>query len=576
MKKKYIIGIVIIALILIGIISFFIYNKIIEEGKKYEIEQVTNYNYFVLKENDKYGVIDTKGNTIIKPQYDEVKIPNPSKAVFVCYSGETSKAINQNSEQLFAQYNSVEPIRLKNISSDLMYEKSVLKYFDGTKYGLINFDGKEISKAIYEEIDGLSYKEGELQVKKDGKIGIINIKGNAIVPIKYDQVSVDNYYTDANNYKFAGYIVGITTNEGYRYGYLDSTGKEILKNEYNEISRVTEIQDDNNVYLICAKNGQYGINKGSKNILNNEYQSIRYDGDNQLFVIEKTKKYGVSDIDGNIIIPVEYSQIDITGMYVYAKNDQGTTVFDAKGKQAVINNNIAILKTQNDNYYIKINNEDGTKYGIVDKNEKEIVKENYSYIEYLYDNYFIVSGTDGKLGIIDVDENKKVDIIYDSVQKIQNTDLIQTTVSATKTTKVFSRQMEQVCEMSNATIVVEDNYIKVYNNDDTKYFNKQGKELKNTEVYSKNKLFVKNDNGKFGYVDSNENVKVDVVYDKANEFNEYGFAGIKKDGKWGVISEDGQVVIEPKYELSSTLDPSFVGKYYQVQYGFGEFYYTNR
>ena len=51
-----------------------------------------------------------------------------------------------------------------------MYEKSVLKYSKDGKYGIINFNGKKITNAIYEEIDTLQFKEGELLVKKRRKI----------------------------------------------------------------------------------------------------------------------------------------------------------------------------------------------------------------------------------------------------------------------------------------------------------------------------------------------------------------------------------------------------------------------
>ena len=51
--------------------------------------------------------------------------------------------------------------------------------------------------------------------------------------------------------------------------------------------------------------------------IKNEYQSISYDESNKLLVIEKTKKYGVASIEGNVIVPTEYNQIDITGVYLY-------------------------------------------------------------------------------------------------------------------------------------------------------------------------------------------------------------------------------------------------------------------
>ena len=49
------------------------------------------------------------------------------------------------------------------------------------------------------------------------------------------------------------------------------------------------------------------------------------------------------------------------------------------------------------------------------------------------------------------------------------------------------------------------------------------------------------------------------------DFNEYGFAGIKLDGKWGVIEQATQKIIqEPIYELDWA-QPTFIGKYYRVR-----------
>ena len=51
---------------------------------------------------------------------------------------------------------------------------------------------------------------------------------------------------------------------------------------------------------------------------------------------------------------------------------------------------------------------------------------------------------------------------------------------------------------------------------------------------------------------------------------------LQQYGKWGAINEKGEEVAEPIYEWKDSTEPSFIGKYYQVTYGFGEFYYTNK
>ena len=130
-----------------------------------------------------------------------VIVPNNEKGVFICtydinYENGTykTKILNEKNEEIFTKYENIEPLRLKNISSDLMYEKSVLKYSKDGKYGIINLEGKKLTKPIYEEIDTFQYKEGELLVKKDGKYGVINIKGKPLVKNKYDKIETDKYY----------------------------------------------------------------------------------------------------------------------------------------------------------------------------------------------------------------------------------------------------------------------------------------------------------------------------------------------------------------------------------------------
>ncbi len=562
-------------MILVALASFVIYRQTVGNGKNYEIEPIKEYHYFVLKQNDLYGVMDRKGNTIIPPAYSEVMIPNPQRAVFICHQGEVSKILNEQNEEILTQFNKAQSIRLQNITSDLMYEKSVLKYEKDGKYGLVNLEGKTVTKPIYDEIDSLPYKEGELLVKQNEKYGVINIAGTKIIEMQYDKIEVDGYYTDENGYQYAGYVVSIKTPEGYRYGYLNDQGKVLLGTEYNDIARVAEIEDPHNSYLICAKNGQYGITKNADKILENEYQSIRYDPTNQVFVVEKSKKYGIANLEGKLVIPVQYRQIDITGIYLYAENEQGTTVYNSDGTQASVDSHIAILNTNNDAYKIKINNENGTKYGVVNQEGKQLMEEKYNYVEYLYDDYFIVSNENGKLGIVDDQETVKVEMNQDSLQRIQGTDLVQSTSTESKMTQIYAKSMEKICEMSNASIEVKDDFIKVYNETEMKYFNKEGKALKNTEVYPNNKLFVKVENNRYGFVDYNGNVVVDCQYDKAYELNEYGFATVKKDGKWGAIDENGKEVVAPIYEIKNQQEPSFIGNYYRVTYGSGEFYYTD-
>lgn len=573
MKKKNIIILVILAIIIIAIAGYFATQKIQEKNKKYEIETISEYKYFVLKENDKYGVIDAKGNKIIEAKYENVKIPNPEKPVFICYEGENTKVINENGEEIFTEYQNIEPLRLKNILSDLMYEKSILKYSKDGKYGIIDLSGKKITNAIYEDIDTLQFKEGELLVKKDGKYGVINIKGATIVKAQYDKIEVDKFYEEGNSYKKAGYIVSKTTEEGYRYGYVNLEGKEIIEIKYNDLYRVMEVNSDD-AYIICAENGKYGLLKNNEKIIDNEYQSLLYNESNNTVTALKGKKYGVLSLTGKTIIPFEYKQIDITGDYIYATTtDENVKIFDSTGKETNMSENRAIMNVTNTDYKIYMDTANGKTIYSIYRDEEKITKNEYTYLQYLYDNYFVACDTNGKLGVIDTNEKTKIEFNYNSIQQIENTKMVQALNNNTKMTEIYSEKMEKISELKDATIQTNKEYFKIYNENETKYISNEGKELANTEVFTNNKIFAKKQGDKWGFVDASETKIIDFKYDKVTEVNKYGFAGIKQDGKWGVINSEGKIIVEPIYKLNDN-DPMFIGEYYQVIYGNGEIYYT--
>ena len=576
MKKKYIIMIVIALIIVIGVASFMIYKQMVKNGREYEIEKINvdDYEYFIVEIDNKYGVIDRTGNTVVAVQYDNVIIPDPRRALFICYEGENTKILNQNQEQILTEYTNIRPIRLKNIASDIMYEKNILTYEQEGKVGLIDLDGNILAKPIYDSIEGLPYKEGELLVKIDEKYGVINNRGNVIVDTQYDQISIDNYTTEENGYKKAGYVVSNTTEDGYRYGYIDYNGDIILETEYNDISRIFDIKDDETVYLITGLNGQYGILKNGEQVIANEYQSISYNTESNTLTLEKTKRYGVASLEGETIIPVEYTQIDSTGMYIYATSTNGEVqVYQKNGERANIESNISILETENENYKIKIDSTQGTKYSIIDSQNNELTTNEYSYIGYLFDDYFIVSISGGKLGVIDVNETPIIEIKYDSIENLQGTDYIVATLTQEGITQVYDKSLNKICEMSNAIIDTHQDYIKIYNTSETKYFDLNGNEKQNTEIFD-NQIYAKSQNGKWGFVDKSGNVVIDYIYDKVTDLNEYGYAGIKVDNKWGVVNSNGEIILEPAYELNTEEEPEFINQYYKVEYGYGEFYYT--
>ena len=205
LKKVFgvLIGLIVMIMVIVSIV------KLIKNH--HENNQLIGTAYFTVLENNKWGVIDNKGNVIIQPTYDEmITIPNNQKGIFICIYDTNeadgtykTKVLNEKNEQLFSQYETIEAIDNYE-DSTIWYEDNVLKVKSDNKYGLINFKGEKVLDTVYDDITSLKGVKNSLILKKDGNIGICNNYGNIIA---------DTIYKDAkalgNNYE-NGYII-VTT-----------------------------------------------------------------------------------------------------------------------------------------------------------------------------------------------------------------------------------------------------------------------------------------------------------------------------------------------------------------------------
>lgn len=425
MKKVVgIIGFIIVVIISLGL-SIYLPNK----DRINDETEDKSIIYSVIEENGKYGVKNQEDKIIVKPQYEQVVIPNEHRGIFICDNyGEKTVVYNEKGSEIFKEYEAVEPIKLSNLLEE-KYEKNAIIYQKNGKYGLLSITGKVILDARYEQIFSLGYKENEVIVKDNSKYKIYDVNGKQLIKEEFDSIQSDEYYNEQDGYKKSGYIVCKTTSDGYRYGYYDYDYDEVLISEYNQILRIVDVADKNNIYLIAAKNGQYGVFINNAKVINTQYQSINYEKDFNLFIAERTGKYGAFNEKGIEVLKVGYDSLEIKGIYIYTTKGDEKKVFDREGKEVNIPFDTTIEKTDNDNIFIKYEN---NKYGVINKEGENLIN-----------------------------------CEYDLLQIIRNTNAYQAVNFETNTIYIFNNKLEKVIEISNATINIEDEKIQVYNEEIT-------------------------------------------------------------------------------------------------------------
>ena len=194
--------------------------------------------------------------------------------------------------------------------------------------------------------------------------------------------------------------------------------------------------------MIAAKNGQYGVFVNNAKIINTQYQQIEYNSDLEIFIVERTGKFGAINLKGVEIIKPEYEEIQINGIYIYTVNGEEQKVWDAAGKEMEIPFDTVIQKT-NSEYFIK---SEAGKFSILNSTFEPISKQNYKYLEYAYNNYFIATNEQDKSGVINLEENIVLDFKYDVIQLVKGENRLQAIDFTTNNTDFYDEKVSLIQE----------------------------------------------------------------------------------------------------------------------------------
>lgn len=323
--KKVIATIIAIIVVIMFIIS--IKNLLTNAPKTREISMIDTY--FPAYTNEKWGVIDRNGEIIIDTTYDEmVVVPDQNKDLFIVtydmnYENETyqTKVLNKSGEEILTNYQQVQAIENSD-GTDIWYENNILKFEQNGKYGLIDFNGKLILNAEYDDIYALEGITKNIIIEKDGLKGLVNTSmGEVIIKPEYSEIS-----TLTETYE-NGYIV----KQNGKYGIISADAKIIFEPTYDEIKNVTS----NGYYAVIQSGKTTLINTSGETILSEGFDSIEeINGEN--LTIRQNGSYGVMKLDGTTVVSGEYEDLRyIYSTYYIAKKDGKYGVISTSGDTMV-------------------------------------------------------------------------------------------------------------------------------------------------------------------------------------------------------------------------------------------------
>ena len=188
-------------------------------------------------------------------------------------------------------------------NNNLQAEENILKVSKNEKYGIIDFDGKEILPCEYDEIYSLNGVKNSIVTVRGNKKGLIDSKGNIIISNEYKDIKkLTNKYEN-------GFIV---QNEENKFGVISYNKKIALECKYDEIKN---IYNDGN--YVVKENGKLKIvDSGANTFLEDKYSEIiGINSDN--VIVKKDNKYGVVTKTGEQLIPINYDDVSYANLKIF-------------------------------------------------------------------------------------------------------------------------------------------------------------------------------------------------------------------------------------------------------------------
>lgn len=417
--------------------------------------------------------------------------------------------------------------------------------YDGKHYGVVGKNNTVVVPFVYDEILR-TFSSGLINVCKNDKWGCLDLEGNVVIPIGYDWIAP------------FGKDVLSTSNvrKNGKWGILNRRGEEIIPCIYDE-----EIVFKDNCAIV-SKNGKMGIiNKKGESLIHCCYSYLKpFVNSSKLFKVTRNNKYGVVDIMGDIITPLDFDEIgelygeaivvkrdglyglisimgdiiipieyegidksyhDINHFEIDLKSDFYSVKTKGKWKYILANNDYKnnnrydwISGPWGGNYIVKLEN----KYGIISRLGRNIVPIIYSEIFVEYEYY--VLNLKGQKGICDNNGELLYSISCSDIQ-------------------ILSRK---------SAIIEKDKRFFLF------FFGKDKASIEYDEIRRFGGTFCKvTQNGKCGVINDEGGVVIPIIYDYIN-YKGRKKAEVIKDNKFGIIDLAGNTVLPIKYGVIKKME----------------------
>ncbi len=562
-------------------------------------------DYAIFEENGKYGLKDENGKILINAAFEGLGWSDGSFSVIGEVTGYKQNQrwglINLKEQRV----TNADYLNLLPSGGDRFIVKKSLNAVT-TKMGCIDLKGNLTVPFHYDGIK-ISGLRAVVFIKNghEFKYGVITLNGDIVIPLVHKNIfllndlryAVQNHENKTALFSEAGirltefYIDSISSfiknkaiiYEGYQQGIINREGIIEVKPQFREIKIESDkiiraramtkwsILSPENVIInstacddlipnplgFSAKRiGQFGIWDNELNpLIPVSYSKIvQVEGDR--IVAKKGNKAGLIQSDNSIVIPFQYDSIVVDERFVRIKNQllgkaswQLWDIYGIKKSEK----SYEYISPFNGKFFIVKNYE---RSGIVDRYGKEVVHCLYDSIMNFQNDQIVVK-FHGHYGIIDFKANWLLPPQPYPVQLVDEEHYI-INQSGTTHFKTFNGEL---IYFTDNKLSVDGYKLKEFLPDGTeKEISFDGITLKrttspkvdDTEIISAEHEGLRGirRNGKYGFIDNEGRLRIANRYENISHFKD-GLAAVKILGKWGFINTQDQIVINPSYDWVS-------------------------
>ena len=329
------------------------------------------FGYTLMQKDNKIGMMDKLGKILLGTKYDEIKII-AKNFIEVTENGE-SKIVNIKGKLVlkgegFGQF--------KAISSDF------LLFSSSRKYGLVDANGEIIIKPLYDDI--AFFQDSFFKIKNNHQFGLASLNGQFILPIKNDEIKLVNK-------ELIFYLKGVL------WGAVDNNGQKVIPVNYNDYTIL------NPSLLKLERFGAHWLyNVKQKRIVSSRPVQDFLPFSDHYILTKQGINFGLVDYTATEILPSQYDEIQ----------SFSATAFRVRNgcKWGVINNkNLQILDFDYD-FIAPVRNgrtliKKGSLFGLINAEGKVIVPPEYNKITLSEDKIKAFKGK--KWTLFYIDENGK-------------------------------------------------------------------------------------------------------------------------------------------------------------------------